>query len=233
MSTTLIISDLHEPSSRKGALPFCRDLRRKHRPDKIIFIGDIVDWHSLSFHTHHPEMPGPEDEFNLAFPLVRKWYKAFPKATVILGNHDRRVIRVAEANGIPGKFIRTYKETWATPGWDWVRNYTDKENEILYLHGDEGGGSLYPAFNFVRKMGMSCVLGHHHTCAGFKWLVNPLRRMFGLDVGCLVDDNAMAFAYSNKQVMRSVLGAALIKDGQPQFIALPCGRGEKYHDSRF
>lgn len=231
--TTLIIPDLHEPSSRKGALPFCRDLRRRLKPNKIVFIGDIVDWHSLSFHAHHPEMPGPDNEFKMALPLVKKWYRAFPEAIVILGNHDRRLVRAAEVAGIPGRFIRDYAEIWETPGWNWVKNYTDEENEILYMHGDEGGGSMYPAYNMVRRYGMSVVMGHHHTCAGFKPLVNPLRRMFGLDVGCLIDDKSMAFAYSGKNPMRSVLGAAWIKDGQPHFEFLPCGPGEKYHDSRF
>ena len=233
MSTTLIVPDLHEPSSRKGALSFCRDLRRKLKPDKIIFIGDIVDWHSLSFHAKHPEMPGPDNEFELAFPLVKKWYKAFPKAIVIIGNHDRRVMRTAENAGIPGRLIRNYAKTWETPGWNWVENYTDKKSETLFLHGDEGGGSLYPAYNMVRKHGMSVVMGHHHSCAGFKPLVNPIRRMFGLDVGCLIDDKSKAFAYAGKQIMRSVLGAAWIKDGQPHFEFLPCGAGEKYHDSKF
>ena len=231
MSTTLIIPDLHEPSSRKGGLAFCRDLRKKHKPDKIVFIGDIVDWHSMSFHAHHPELPGPDDEFEIAFKQVHKWYRAFPKATVVLGNHDRRVIRKAEDANIPSRFIRSYKETWETPGWDWVKDYI--RDEVIYLHGDEGGGSLYPAYNLVRRFGMSVVAGHHHSCAGDKWLVNPLRRMFALDVGCLIDDKSMAFAYAGKQTARSMLGAGLVKDGEPHFIPLRCGAGEKYHDSKF
>jgi metallophosphoesterase superfamily enzyme len=231
MSTTLVIPDLHEPSSRKGALPFCRDLRRKYKPDKIVFIGDVVDWHSISFHAHHPEMPGPKDEFELAYARVNKWYRAFPEATVILGNHDRRVIRLAESVNIPARFIRDYKEIWDTPKWNWVDDLI--LDEVYFIHGDGCGGGLCPAYNMVRKMGMSCVMGHYHSAAGFKYLTNPLRRMFGLDVGSLIDDKTMAFAYGRKQVIRSTLGAAVIRDGHPQFIAMPCGAGEKYHDSRF
>ena len=231
MSKILVISDLHEPCSRKGALPFCRDLRRKYKPNKIVFIGDLVDWHSISFHAKHPDMPGPKDEFELAFKCIRGWYKAFPEATVILGNHDRRIIRLAESVNIPARFIRSYKETWKTPKWNWVDSLVS--DEIYFVHGDGCGGSMYPAYNLVRKMGMSCVLGHHHSAGGVKYLVNPLRRMFGLDVGALLDDKTMAFAYNKKVTMRSVLGAAVIIDGHPQFIAMPCGPNEKYHDSQF
>lgn len=231
MSRTLIIPDLHEPCSRKGALRFCQDLRKKYKPDRIIFIGDVVDWHSVSFHAKHPEMPGPKDEFELAHKCIQRWYKAFPKATVILGNHDRRIVRLAESVNIPSSCIRNYKETWETPGWEWVDSLL--LDEIYFVHGDRAGSGLYPAYNTVRRMGMSCVLGHYHSAAGIKWLVNPLRRMFGMDVGSLIDDKTMAFAYGWNQVMRSVLGAAVIIDGHPQHIAMPCGAGEKYHDSRF
>lgn len=231
MSRILIIPDLHEPCSRKGALAFCKDLRRKYKTTKTVFIGDVIDSHSISFHAHHPEMPGPKDEFELAFKNIQKWYKAFPNATVVLGNHDRRVIRLAESVNIPARFIRDYKDIWKTPKWDWVDNLV--KDEIYFVHGDGTGSSLYPAFNMVRKMGMSCVLGHHHSAGGIKWLVNPMRRMFGLDVSSLIDDKQMAFAYNAKNVQRSVLGAGIIIDGVPQHIPMPCSRGERYHDSRF
>ena len=58
MSRVLVISDLHEPCSRPGALKFCKDLRNKYKTNKTVFIGDVTDWHSISFHAKHPEMPG-------------------------------------------------------------------------------------------------------------------------------------------------------------------------------
>lgn len=231
MSRILNISDLHEPCSRKGALAFCRDLRRKYKTTKTIFSGDVTDWHSISFHAHHPEMPGPKDEYELAYKAIQKWYKAFPKADIILGNHDRRVIRLAESVNIPARFIRNYKDIWQTPGWTWADEFI--YDEIYFTHGDGCGSGLYPAFNLVRQMGMSVSIGHHHAAGGVKWMVNPLRRMFGLDVGALIDDKAMAFAYGNRIKKRSVLGAAVILDGTPIHIPMPCGKGEKYHDSRF
>ena len=232
MSRVLVIPDLHNPCCRKGALPFCKDLRRKYKTTKTVFIGDVTDWHAISFHAKHPEMPGPKDEHELALKCIAKWYKAFPNATVILGNHDRRVIRLAESVNIPAKFIRNYKEIWETPKWKWVDDcIIDK---VYYAHGDGAGGGLNPAFNLVKKMGMSCVLGHYHSIGGGgKWLVNPLRRMFGMDVGCLIDDKQMAFAYSKRTPLRSVLGAGVVIDGTPEHKVLLCGRGEKYHDSRF
>lgn len=231
MSRELIISDVHEPCSRKGALKFCKDVQKEHKTNHTVFIGDLADWHSISFHAHHPEMPGPKDEFELAYKYIQKWYKAFPDAVVILGNHDRRIIRLAESVNIPKRFIRDYKDIWNTPKWKWVDNVVI--DNVYYVHGDKTGSSLYPAYNLVRKFGMSCVLGHHHSAGGVKWLVNPLRRMFGMDVGSLVDDKQMAFAYNAGAPMRSVLSVGVVIDGTPQHIVMPVGKGEKYHDSRF
>ena len=231
MSRVLCIPDLHEPCSRPGALEFCKDLRKQYKTDTTVFIGDVTDWHSISFHAHHPEMPGPKDEFELAFNCLKKWHKAFPKSTVCLGNHDRRIVRLAESVNIPSRFIRGYGEVWETKGWDWIHEIII--DDVLYSHGEGTGSSMYPAYNKMKKMGMSCVLGHFHSAGGVKWLVNPLRRMFGLDTGCLINDKAMAFAYGKFAVTRSVLSAAVIIDGVPQHIVMPCGKGERYHDSRF
>lgn len=227
----LCIPDLHEPSSRKGALDFCRELRRKYKTNKTVFIGDVTDSHSISFHAHHPEMPGPKDEHELAYKAIQKWHKAFPKADVVLGNHDRRVIRLAESVSIPAKFLRAYKDIWDTPKWTWADEFI--YDEVYYTHGDGCGSGLYPAFNLVRQMGMSVCIGHHHSAGGVKWMVNPLRRMFGLDVGSLIDDKAMAFAYGSRTKKRSVLSAAVVLDGVPHHIVMPAGKGEKYHDSNY
>lgn len=231
MSRVLIIPDLHEPSARPGALQFCKDMKKKHRCNKIVFIGDVTDWHSISFHAHHPEMPGPKDEFQFAFECLQKWKRAFPKAKICKGNHDRRIVRLAESVNIPSQFIRDYGEVWKTPGWDWIHEVII--DDILYSHGEGIGTSMYPAYNKMKKMGMSCVLGHFHVAGGIKWLVNPLRRMFGMDVGSLIDDKSMAFAYGKYTTIRSVLSLGIVIDGVPQHIIMPCSKDEKYHDSNF
>lgn len=231
MSRVLVIPDLHEPCSRKGALAFCKDLQEEYQTDTTICVGDITDSHSVSFHASHPDMPGPKDEFELAFACLQKWYKEFPEATVCLGNHDRRVARLAESVKIPSHWIRGYSEVWETPNWKWVEEIL--LDDVLYSHGEGAGGSLYPAYNKLKNLGLSCVLGHFHSKSGVKWLVNPLRRMFGMDVGCLIDDKSMAFAYGKFATLRSVLSAGVVIDGIPHHRIMPCGRGEKYHDSNF
>lgn len=231
MSRILVIGDLHSPCTRKGYMQFCLDLYEEWDCNKVVLIGDVVDWAAISFHANNPEAPGPHDEYKMALDAIQEWYKAFPKAIVTIGNHDARPKRVAESVNIPAKFIRDYADLWKTPKWQWVQSIII--DDVFYCHGHKKGGGKTPAFNLSQKMGMSVCLGHWHSRGGKLWSANPLRRWFGMDIGCGVDDTAYAFAYAAEQTQRSILGAGIVLDGTPYHEVMPVGRNEKYHDSNF
>lgn len=228
MSRVLVIGDLHAPVERKHYLRFCKAQYKKFKCNTVVFIGDVVDWTSISFHVAHPECPGPADEYKLALKCIQRWYRAFPKAKVCLGNHDRRPHRKAAQEGIPAKLLRNYSDVWKTPNWTWDTSFII--DDVFYCHGDGKGGGMYPAFNTAKNMGMSVVMGHSHSKGGIKWLVNPLRRWFGMDVGCGIDDKAFAFAYAKEQTYRSVISCGVVLNGMGQHIMMPISRGEKYHN---
>lgn len=230
MARVLVIGDVHEPVAHPGYLQFCKDLYQEWRCDTVVFVGDIVDWHAISFHAKHPDCPGPTDEYELAKQKVAKWYRAFQQATVCIGNHDERVLRLAESVGIPAKFIRDYADTWGTPNWEWVPDTII--DDVFYFHGT-GQSGVHPAFNAMKKYLMSVVMGHCHSAAGVKWLVNPLRRIFGMDVGTGIDVRAMQFAYGKHNIQKPILGAGVILDGVPYHEVCPIGEGERYDRRRF
>ncbi len=231
MSRVLVIGDLHIPWERKGYFQFCRDLYEGWGCDAVVFIGDVVDSHAVSFHKKHPDMPGALQEYKQAKKQVQRWYRQFPKAVVTIGNHDERVMRIARDSGIPDVYLKSYKANWGTSTWRWKRDHVI--DKVYYYHGTGQGGE-YPACNAVKKMLMSCVLGHNHTASGNKFYANPGKLFFGCDVGCGIDDKKMAFAYAINNKRRSIISAAVIIDGKvPHVEAMPCKRGEKYHDSNF
>lgn len=226
----LVIGDSHLPAVHPGYLAFCRDLEAQHKCDTVIHIGDFLDYTAISFHAKNPEMPGPEDEAELAYDAMRPWVRAFPKLTVTWGNHDLRVLRLAADAGIPKRFIREFADAWDTPGWTWLNDIV--VDDVFYTHGTGCGGE-HPAFNLMKKALMSCCIGHVHHAAGIKWRANPTRRIFGMDVGTGVDDRAMAFAYAKDNPIRSMLSAGVVLDGVPQHFIMPIGPGEKYNRRRF
>ena len=73
-------------------------------------MGDVIDNHFSSYHETSPEAIGGKDELELAIKKLKRWYRAFPDAYVIIGNHDRVVFRKAQTGDIPSKWIKNYKE---------------------------------------------------------------------------------------------------------------------------
>lgn len=230
MARVLCIGDVHEPVSHPGYLSFCSDLRDRYKCETVVFIGDVADIQAISFHANNPQCPGPVDEFLLTKKGIQKWYAKFPKAKVCLGNHDERVIRLAESVNIPPQYLRNYAEVWKTPKWEWKNEFI--VDDVYYWHGT-GRSGINPGYNVMKDMLMSSVIGHCHSCAGIKWIANPLRRTFGMDVGCGIDIEAYNFAYGHNHKKRPILSAGVIIDGIPEHFIMACGPKEKYHRSRF
>jgi len=230
MAKVLVIGDIHLPAVHPGYLSFCKDLYTKHKCNTVVFIGDVVDWHSVSFHTKHPGAKGPIDEYEAAQEAVQIWVKAFPIATVCIGNHDARIMRLAESVNIPSNCLKDYRELWGTSNWDWRDEHII--DDVYYFHG-MGSSGIHPAFTSMQKLLMSVVQGHIHSAAGIKWRANPQRRIFGMDVGCGVDDKQIAFAYGQKNQIKSMLSAGVVLDGIPQHFIMPMGTGEKYNKRKF
>ena len=208
------------------------DMAQTEQPDVVVFIGDIVDHHGISNWVKHPNAPGPKDEYELSLEGVQRWYNRFPDALVMIGNHDARPMRVAEANGVPGSYLKDYATVWETPRWRWTEEVTlDQGDRAVYFTHGTGRSGMNPAANLAKEMTMSCCMGHVHSVGGIRWYANPHKRWFGLDTGCLVDDRLYAFAYSAPVKKKSVLGCGFIDTVDPsvtRFVAMPCGRGERF-----
>ena len=152
----LVIGDLHEPFCLDGYLEHCVKIYKKYNCNKVVFIGDEIDAHFSSFHTVDPDGMGGGDELNLAIKKIARWVKAFPVATVTVGNHTRIVARKAFEAGIPKAWIKSYNEVLGAPNWDFVDSIII--DDVLYQHG-EGG----TARTKMRKELISTVQGHLHT----------------------------------------------------------------------
>lgn len=230
MSRVLVIGDVHEPVTHPGYLAFIQSLAEKYNPNRIMFIGDVVDFHGVSFHAKNPDCPGPKDEAEQAQRGIDKWRNAFPYADVMIGNHDERVIRLSASVGIPAKFIRTFSDAWNTPDWTW--SYNTEIDGVFYFHGT-GCGGMRPAFIRAQQSCISTVIGHVHSASGIQWMAGPKTRLFGMDTGCGVDIDAAAMAYGKNFARKPILSAGVVLDGIPYHEIMPCDRGEPFHRNKF
>lgn len=197
----LVIGDLHCPFDLDGYLELCIETYSKYNCNQVIFIGDIIDNHYSSYHESDPNGLGGGDELDLAIQRVKKWCSAFPIADVIIGNHDRIIMRKAFSSAIPKEWVKSYNEVLGT-NWNWTERIV--YDGIQYVHG-EGGTARTKAKNDM----MSTVQGHIHTQCYTEWMVGRNFRVFGMQVGCGVDSKSYAAAYA-RNYKKQAIGCAVV-----------------------
>jgi metallophosphoesterase superfamily enzyme len=201
----LAIGDLHEPFCLDSYLKFCKETYAKYNCNKVIFIGDIIDNHYSSYHETDADGMGGGQELDLAIKRIKKWYKAFPKAIVTIGNHDRIIMRKAQTSAVPRKWIKEYKEVLETPKWRFVDRYV--LDNVQYIHGEAG-----TARTKCRADMMSTVQGHLHTQAYTEWYVGANFKIFGMQLGCGIDHDSYAMGYA-KRGKKPAIGCGVIIGG--------------------
>jgi len=201
----LVIGDLHEPFCLDKYLDHCKDVYAKFNCNQVIYIGDCLDSHAFSYHEHDPDGMSAGDELSLAVKRIAKWYKAFPVADVCIGNHDRMASRKAFSGGVPRKWIKGYNDVLSTSNWNWVESVI--YDNVCYEHG-EGGD----AYKKAQQNMQSSVCGHTHTKAGIQYFVGKKYKVFGMQVGCGVNEKTYAAAYA-KNFRRQAIGCGVVLGG--------------------
>ena len=200
----LVIGDLHLPFTLEGYLEHCIKVYKKYNCDTVVFIGDILDLHFTSYHETSTEGYGATQEHDLSVEMLRKWYKAFPKAYVTIGNHDALIYRKAMSAGISKRWIQNYSQVLGTPGWEWVTDVVI--DDVLYTHGTTN------AYTKAKQNLMSTVQGHLHSQAGIQFYVGAKSRIFGFQVGCGVDMKSYAMEYG-RNFPKPVISCGVIIEG--------------------
>lgn len=214
----LSIQDLHSPFMHPDAVDFLKAVRDKYRTDTTVCVGDELDQHGLSVHDHDPDGPSAGDEHRQGVDKLRPIYKAFPNVRVCKSNHTSRFLRQALRAGIPAAFMRGYREALdAPPGWEWRQDWV--LDGVLFTHGEHASNetkALEAAFRFD----LNTCQGHIHNKASIVKGKSRTRTRFAVMGGCMIDFRSHAFDYARNGVMRPMLGAPVIVDGEPLYVEL-------------
>jgi len=209
----LIIGDLHEPFCLDEYLFFCREQQEKYDCGTVIFIGDVIDNHYSSYHEQDPDGYAAGEELDRAIDRISDWHAIFPKATVIIGNHDRMAYRKATTAGLSRKWVRAYSDVLNTPGWDFVENI-----ELFNINFNHGEGGT--ARTRIKNELQSQVQGHLHSQFYVEFIAGMNFLIFGMQVGCGVDREAYAMAYG-RNYKKPIIGCGVVLDKGTMPIPLP------------
>jgi predicted phosphodiesterase len=220
MAIVGIIGDTHAPCMLPGYVDFLEDVFGRWGVTRVVHIGDLVDWSALSFHGTNPELPAVLHERAMANAQVSAISKAFPRADLMLGNHDVLPNRKAEAIGLSGDMLRTFHDYWGLPkGWRVHPRYEKIQIDgVIYCHGDQGPQGINAARNQALANFRSTVIGHLHQCGGVSWACNQDSRIFGMAAGCGVDHNELAMAYARPYKHKPFIGCGIVVDGVYAYV---------------
>jgi len=214
----LVISDQHYPYNHADIIDFLKALNKKYKFDKVVNIGDEVDSHAMSFHDSDPNLMSAGDELEVSIQRLQHMYKLFPKMDLVESNHGSMVYRRQKAHGLPRSVIKSYRDILEAPkGWVWYSDLILRcgGQDVYFCHGKVGD-----VMKHSMSMGMSVVTGHFHERFEIRYWGNKLGLYFGMIVGCLIENDSLAFAYNKLNLKRPIIGCGGIINGQPRLFPM-------------
>lgn len=202
----LFCPDLHAPFIKEGVLEWLQEQQIKYDCGTVIFAGDIVDGHAWSYHEHDVDGMSVGDELSAAVNQLQDWYRVFPSAIVLMGNHDLLIQRKARTAGMSSRFIKGFGDVIEAPK-TWEFKLEHIKDNVLYKHGNIGN-----AFRVAQQSRISTCQGHLHSETFVQWSVSEKDAIFGLQIGWAADRHAYAFDYGKPFAKKPIISCGLVLD---------------------
>ena len=178
LERTIVLPDIHAPQHHEPSINAVIDYIKYFKPHRLILLGDVCDFNSLStYDLHSPsEFIYLEDELDSTNDILDRLEKAVGKRcekVLIGGNHEDRYKAYLSKHLLFGekvtRSLKRFKDSWADEyslderGWKWCEYGGHfKFGKVVYTHGWFSGpnacqqmGKLFPGSNVV--------FGHSHT----------------------------------------------------------------------
>ena len=80
-----------------------------------------------------------------------------------------------------------------------------------------------------QQYGMNVVQGHYHTKFAIQYWGNPNALHWGLQAGCLIDKDSLAYEYNKLFKDRPIIGTGIIIDGLPKLLPMVLNKGGRWN----
>lgn len=208
----LVFGDTHAPYQHRLAIPFLKGVQEDYEcKSEIICVGDLFDFHAMSRFTTEPDSPSPDEEYEKALAFAKHLGEAFPEGRLVLGNHDLIPQRQMKELHLTEKLLKAPNDLYGLPD-DWEIDrlaHIIPRWDVLCEHG-VGSEGVNGALNTAIFKRTSFIQGHVHAEAGCRYSANHDSLIFGLNVGCLCDNTALAMRYASYAKKKGVLGCGVV-----------------------
>lgn len=213
--SVLVIPDLHAPYQHPDTLAFLKAVRDEFNPDLCVSLGDELDSHSLSFHDSDPNLDSAGTELEQAKLFLLHLHEDFPELLVCHSNHGSMLYRRAKAHGIPVQMLKRYRDVLfpehGASRWSWASGWRIETplGTVMFKH--QTSNILVDAAHNVCNL----VVGHQHGKFGVEYSASSAHLYYGAYAGCLIDKDALAFAYGKHSLRKPIIGCLVLLDGKP------------------
>lgn len=217
----LVIPDLHAPYQHPDAIEFLKHVRDVWHPNVVVSLGDEADYHALSFHDSDPNLDSAGTELEKAKVFLAELHSHFPQLLICHSNHGSMQYRRAKAHGIPVQMLKRYRDVLLpgidSSGWAWRYAWRLQTalGPILFKHQAAGT----PIADAAHEQA-NLVVGHMHGTCGMDYAASSGRLYWALTSGCLIDKDALAFAYGKHSKNKPIIACTIINDGVPYIIPM-------------
>lgn len=217
--TVLCISDAHIPHHHPDMFSFLLALKKKYKPDLVVSMGDLGDFHALSYHDHIPELDSSAKELEQLQKYARQLERIFPEMLIISSNHGDLPLRKAVSHGIPKALFRPFNDIYDVgAGWLFIDDLTIEtagHPDLHFTHGLKKNG-----LQIAQQRGQRVVQGHYHTTLAVEYAGNPHQLLWAMATGCLIDRKSLAFAYDKLSLNRPLIGTGVVVNGYPRVLPM-------------
>jgi hypothetical protein len=130
------------------------------------------------------------------------------------------LFRKAKAHGIPVQMLKSYREVlfpkMNAEGWSWAYEWIINTplGRVMFRHqsADPKSDAAHNRCNLL--------VGHNHGKFGIEYAASSDYLYWGATGGCLIDNDAMAFAYGKHTKNKPIVGCTVILEGRPMLIPM-------------
>lgn len=222
---TALMGDFHAPHHCQDLLVAAVQWVKDHAPERIVILGDLMDYGSISRHSKTGLEPGLDREINEAYSILRAFKQASPATNITLldGNHEQRMKTALEGRGLVGlshltradddvpvlstrhllRLDELEVETVDPPAPGLPYEYCEARvcDGLVARHGHVAKkGSGASALEIVNRLHRSIVVGHTHRQSivyATQWPDGVQRTLVGCEAGTMAEiEHGLGYAVS-------------------------------------
>jgi len=218
-SRVLGLSDLHYPYHHKDSFDFIDKVYDYYKPTYNFSVGDEGDYHDASYHDSDTGLWSADEEMEHTIKNIQKLESIIEQLDLARSNHGTMPYRKAKTAKLPRQVIKTEREMYEVgEGWQWHDRIIvplPNKQKLIVRHQKVKNSKVA-----AQSEGMNYCQGHYHGTLDLQYYANEWGMYWGATIGCLIDDESLAFAYNKTDKERPCLGLIMILEGEPVLIPM-------------